>query len=82
MCELQPGRFRKSQRLGGCRRPRCWLCHHDKLAGIPTLRDRRASATEREGIAEAATEKQFSYLLARRTMIVVESEKLLTRVPR
>jgi hypothetical protein len=56
-CELQPGRFRKSQRVGGCRRPGCWLCHFDKLSGIPTVRDRRALANEREGIAEVEAEK-------------------------
>src|SRR3989442_3642090 len=53
-CELQPGRFRKSQRIGGCGRPRCWLCHFDKLAGLPTVSDLRSFATEREGLAEAA----------------------------
>src|SRR3972149_11115447 len=50
-CELQPGRFRKSQRIGGCGRPRCWLCHYDKLAGNLSVRDRRSIANEREGIA-------------------------------
>jgi hypothetical protein len=29
VCELQPGRFRKSQRVGGCGRARCWLCRPD-----------------------------------------------------
>lgn len=56
-CDLQPGRFRKSQRLGGCGRSRCWLCHFAKLARIPTLRDRRAFADEREGILEAVAER-------------------------
>lgn len=51
-CELQPGRFRKSQRIGGCGRPRGWLCHSDKLAGRPTLRELRAIAAQFEGLAE------------------------------
>jgi len=53
-CEFQAGRFRKSQRVGGCGRPRCWLCHFDKLAEIPTVRDLRSFASEREGFAEAS----------------------------
>ena len=51
-CELQSDRFRKSQRIGGCGGPRCWLCHSDKLAGRPTLRDLRAIAAQIEGLAE------------------------------
>jgi len=52
-CELQPGRFRKSQRIGGCGRPRCWLCHPDKLAGRPTIQQRRFLAKQLEGLAES-----------------------------
>lgn len=52
-CERQAGRFRKGQRVGGCRRARCWLCHGDKLAGLPTLQERRAEGRMRSGIAEA-----------------------------
>jgi len=51
-CELQPGRFRKSQRVGGCGKSRCWLCHPEKLSGEPTVRDRRGSATLIEGLSE------------------------------
>src|SRR5919198_5897222 len=51
-CDLEPGRFRKSQRVGGCGRPRCWLCHYDKLAGVPTAQDLRAFASERGGLVE------------------------------
>lgn len=51
-CDLQPGRFRKSQRVGDCGRPRCWLCHPDKLAGRPTLRDRRDILRLSEGMSE------------------------------
>lgn len=51
-CELQPGRFRKSQRVGGCGQPRCWLCHFDKLADVPSARELRARATYVEGMDE------------------------------
>lgn len=51
-CELQPGRFRKAQRIGGCGRSRCWLCHSDKLAGRATIQERCAIACQREGMAE------------------------------
>lgn len=53
-CEQQPGRFRKGERAGGCGRPRCWLCHGDKLAGLPRPGLRRALAAEREGLRELA----------------------------
>ena len=53
VCELEPGRFRKSQRIGGCGRPRCWLCHGDKLAGRLSLQELRALAAHREGLAHA-----------------------------
>ena len=51
-CELQPGRFRKSQRVGGCGKSRCWLCHRGKLSGEPTVRDRRGSVALIEGLVE------------------------------
>ena len=51
-CDLQPGRFRKSQRVGGCGRPHCWLCHSGKLSGELTVKDRRAFAVMSEGLAE------------------------------
>lgn len=52
VCELQPGRFRKSQRIGGCGCVQCWLCHPEKLSGTPTLTDVRAFASYSEGLAE------------------------------
>jgi len=51
-CEFQPGRFRKGQRIGGCGRPQCWLCHFDKLTGQPTANELRARATFAEGMSE------------------------------
>jgi hypothetical protein len=53
-CELQPGRFRKGQRIGGCGRSGCWLCHFDKLSDIPTLQERRMLDRFREGLADAS----------------------------
>jgi hypothetical protein len=53
-CELQPGRFRKSQKVGGCGRPHCWLCHYSKLADIPTPQELRMLERYREGLAEVS----------------------------
>ncbi|MBX7218436.1 MAG: hypothetical protein K1Y36_00675 [Blastocatellia bacterium] len=36
---FEPGRFRKRKPIG-CGRPRCRLCHYDKIYGIPTVQDR------------------------------------------
>lgn len=36
VCDQQPNRFRKGQRRGGCGRPRCYMCHGEKLFKIPT----------------------------------------------
>lgn len=38
-CEFQVGRFRKQKALG-CGRPRCLLCHFEKIFGIPSVSDR------------------------------------------
>ena len=51
-CEFQPGRFRKSQRVGGCGRSLCWLCHGDKLAGRLRTRDIAGIAQHREGLRD------------------------------
>jgi hypothetical protein len=59
-CELQPGRFRKSQRVGGCGRPRCYLCHFAKLTDQPTVRDMRYLASLREGLAETEAANSVS----------------------
>jgi hypothetical protein len=40
VCEFQPGRFRKGERVGGCRRARCYLCHPGKLLGDLQPKDR------------------------------------------
>jgi hypothetical protein len=46
--EIQPGRFRKGQRIGGCGNPRCYLCHCDKLLGVPNRSQQRAEISFRE----------------------------------
>ena len=48
---LSAGHFRKSWRVAGCMKPRCWLCRRDKLAGAPTPAERRAQARAQDGIA-------------------------------
>lgn len=52
VCNLQPGRFRKGRRIGGCGRPRCHLCHGDKLAKRPTTQQRRADRALTEWLQE------------------------------
>ena len=54
VCELQIGRFRKSQRIGGCGKPRCWVCHSEKLSDEHTLQQLRSAETYVEGLTEAA----------------------------
>jgi hypothetical protein len=51
-CEWQVGRFRKGQRVGGCGKARCYLCHGDKLLKRPTLQQRRADRSYREWLHE------------------------------
>ncbi len=50
VCELQLGRFRKSQRIGGCGNPQCWVCHSEKLGRVPKLKQLRAMVTFKEGL--------------------------------
>lgn len=38
-CDVQRGRFRKRKALG-CGRPRCHLCHGEKLLDIASVKDR------------------------------------------
>lgn len=45
-CDVEVNRFRKGQRVFGCGRPRCLLCHGEKLLGIP-----KHSALKRELVA-------------------------------
>ena len=52
LCELQPGRFRKGQRRGGCGKPRCYLCKREKLTGEPTRQELRAATSEYEWSVE------------------------------
>ncbi len=50
-CDLQPNRFRKGQRVAGCGRPRCWLCHSNKLASVPSVQDLRSRIYFKEAVA-------------------------------
>ena len=52
-CELQPGRFRKGQRVGGCGKAACWICHYSKLAGYPSLQYYRHLNAFREQVRDA-----------------------------
>jgi hypothetical protein len=47
-CEMQPGRFRKGQRVGGCSQAQCYLCHGDELLKRPTRQQRRSDLAYRE----------------------------------
>lgn len=42
ICDQQPNRFRKGQKRGGCGKPRCYLCHGEKLLDLPTYQDKIA----------------------------------------
>ena len=52
VCEFQIGRFRKGQRVGGCGKTRCYLCHGDKLLKRPTLQKRRSDILFKEWLRE------------------------------
>ncbi|ODU38456.1 MAG: hypothetical protein ABS92_13705 [Thiobacillus sp. SCN 63-374] len=47
--------FRKHQRIGGCGKARCWLCHGGKLAQHPTPQTRRAAARFAEAMRTLGT---------------------------
>lgn len=53
VCEFQPGRFRKGQRIAGCGNPQCYLCHGDKLLNRPSRRQLQADALFRDGLQES-----------------------------
>lgn len=51
-CEFQPGRFRKGQRIGGCGKARCDVCHGDKLRKRPTRQQRWSDLSYKEWVRE------------------------------
>ena len=51
-CELQPGRFRKGQRVAGCGLVRCFVCKGSKLLGRPTLQEERSDISFNEWLRE------------------------------
>jgi hypothetical protein len=52
--DLEPGRFRKTRRIGGCLHERCYVCHPSKLIGYPTPQEELAWLREREQLADLA----------------------------
>ena len=52
VCDKQPGRFRKGQKVAGCGKSRCWLCKSEKLAKRPTARDHRQELRYKEWSSE------------------------------
>jgi len=54
ICEFQPGRFRKSERVGGCGKVRCWLCKRAKLLHTPMRRERISNISYDEWLLELA----------------------------
>jgi hypothetical protein len=52
ICELQSGRFRKSQRVGGCGKSLCRLCHGAKLEKLATPGEQRTFVAFIEGMIE------------------------------
>ena len=73
-CEFQAGRFRKGQRIGGCGKSRCWLCHSEKLSGMPTKQQQRNGAILAEGLAELSPLSNSS-LESRRSTSAAQLER-------
>ncbi len=48
VCDLQANRFRKGQKMLGCGRPKCSMCHYEKVFNIPKARDLRQLAKAEE----------------------------------
>ncbi len=71
-CDKQPGRFRKGQRVGGCNRPRCWVCHSGKLAKQPSLRDERLALSYQDWLVEHG----YSIVRGRRQVRISSYEKI------
>lgn len=53
ICDQQPGRFRKGQRMAGCSQAHCYLCHGDKLMKRPTFQQWRSDISFNEWKEEA-----------------------------
>jgi hypothetical protein len=51
-CELQPNRFRKTDRLFGCGKVRCYQCKREKLTGVPNRRTRAGTISYHEWLDE------------------------------
>ena len=52
ICENQPGRFRKTERIGGCGRGRWCDCNGPKLQKMPKRQERAANISYHEWLDE------------------------------
>lgn len=50
--DLALGKYRKTQRVGGCHNSRCFMCHHEKLLGLKTIWELIADDLEKDGKEE------------------------------
>jgi hypothetical protein len=51
VCDLQAGRFRK-QKVRGCGRSRCLLCHYEKVFKIPSKQGRVRQQAFNDSLAD------------------------------
>ena len=66
VCEFQIGRFRKGQRVGGCGKARCYLCHREKLCKRPPLQQRRADISYKEWLHALYTSEPVAVFALRK----------------
>ena len=52
-CDLQAGRFRKQKALG-CGRPRCLVCHYEKVLDLPSIKDRIREQRFRDSLEDGS----------------------------
>lgn len=52
VCDIQVNRFRKGQKQMGCGKPRCFICHSEKLFNRPRALEKRARASTLDGLKE------------------------------
>lgn len=51
------GRWRKTMRVGGCRKSRCHVCHPSKILGYPTRQEEEAYLRHREELIELGLDR-------------------------
>jgi hypothetical protein len=79
VCEFQIGRFRKGQRVGGCGKARCYLCHGEKRCKRPTPQQRRADVSYKEWLHELYASEPIA-VLGRRKQNESSVTERLTRL--